>query len=30
VGGIVAAWLLHRRASRADAPQPGARAVSRI
>jgi membrane associated rhomboid family serine protease len=30
VGGIVAAWLLHRRASRADAPQPGASAVSRI
>jgi membrane associated rhomboid family serine protease len=30
VGGIVAAWLLHRRASRADAPQAGARAVSRI
>jgi membrane associated rhomboid family serine protease len=30
VGGIVAALLLHRRASRADAPQPGARAVSRI
>ena len=30
VGGIAAAWLLHRRAARRASPQPGASPLSRI
>jgi membrane associated rhomboid family serine protease len=30
VGGVLAAWLLHRRAPHTDAPHPGASALSQI